>query len=202
MTDAQAHDEIMTVLLAGTETTAGTLSWILHVLSGNPELQREVQREADQVAGPSLPGPADLSALRFTRRLVTEVLRLYPAGWTLGRRPVEETAVADVTIPAGAQVLLNFYGLHRDPEIYADPYRFDPERWQDGETDPPRPHFLPFGLGPHACLGEGFAMSQILTTLAVVFSRYTVRPVPGAVVRPVARITLHPGVVPLIVEER
>jgi len=202
MTDAQAHDEIMTVLLAGTETTAGTLSWILHVLSEDPEAQREVQREADLVAGASPPSPADLSALRFTRRLVTEVLRLYPAGWILGRRPIEEMAVADVTIPAGAQVLLNFYGLHRDPQVYPDPDRFDPGRWRDGETDPPRPHFLPFGLGPHACLGEGFAMSQILTTVAVVFSRYTVRPVPGSVVRPVARITLHPGVVPLIVEER
>jgi cytochrome P450 len=111
-------------------------------------------------------------------------------------------AVADVTIPAGAQVLLNFYGMHRDPAVYPDPDRLVPDRWQDGETDPPRPHFLPFGLGPHACMGEGFAMSMLLSTAAVVFSRYTVRPVPGSVVRPVARTTLHPGVVPLIVEER
>jgi cytochrome P450 len=202
MTDEQVHDEIMTVLLAGTETTAGTLAWILHVLADDPELQGEVQREADQVAGASLPSPGDLGAMLLTRRVVAEVLRLYPAGWILGRRPMQDTTVADATIPAGAQVLLNFYGVQRDPEIYPDPDRFDPGRWRDGETDPPRPHFLPFGLGPHVCLGEGFAMSQILATVAVVFSRYAVRPVPGSAVRPVARVTLHPGVVPLIVEER
>jgi len=202
MTDAQAHDEIMTVLLAGTETTAGTLAWLLHVLAGDPALQLEVQREADAVLGGRAPTAADLGDLEFTRRVATEVLRLYPAGWILGRRPFEDVEIAGVTVPAGSQVLLNFYGLHRDARVYADPDRFDPGRWQDGVTGPPRPYLLPFGLGPHACLGEGFAMSQVLVTAAVVASRCTVRPVPGTVVRPVARTTLHPGVVPLNVEER
>ena len=207
MSDAQAHDEIMTVLLAGTETTAGTLAWLLHVLASDPALQLQVQREADTVLGGRAPTAADLDALEFTRRVATEVLRLYPAGWILGRRPFEDVEIAGVTVPAGSQVLLNFYGLHRDARVYADPDRFDPDRfdsarWRHGATGPPRPYFLPFGLGPHACLGEGFAMSQILATAAVVASRCTVRPVPGTVVRPVARTTLHPGVVPLIVEER
>lgn len=202
MSDAQAHDEIMTVLLAGTETAAGTLAWLLHVLARDPALQDAVRREADAVLGGRTPGAADLAALEFTRSVVTEVLRLYPAGWILGRRPLEGVRIAGATVPAGAQVLLNFYGLHRDPEVYADPDRFDPGRWRDGAGGPPRPHLLPFGLGPHACLGEGFAMSQILAAAAVIASRCTVRPVPGAAVRPVARTTLHPGVLPLIVEER
>lgn len=202
MSDAQAHDEIMTVLLAGTETTAGTLAWLLHVLAGDPALQLEVRREADDVLGGRAPTAADLGALEVTRRIATEVLRLYPAGWMLGRRPVEDVRIAGATVPAGSQVLLNFYGLHRDARMYRDPDRFDPGRWRDGAAGPPRPYLLPFGLGPHACLGEGFAMSQILATVAVVASRCTLKPVPGAVVRPVARTTLHPGVVPLIVEER
>jgi pentalenene oxygenase len=192
----------MTVLLAGTETTAGTLAWLMHVLAGDPALQREVQREADEVLAGRAPTAADLGALAFTRCVATEVLRLYPAGWILGRRPFEDVQIAGTTVPAGSQVLLNFYGLHRDARMYADPDRFDPGRWRGAGAGPPRPHFLPFGLGPHTCLGEDFAMSQILATAAVVASRCTVRPVPGAVVRPVARTTLHPGVVPLIVEER
>lgn len=202
MSDAQAHDEIMTVLLAGTETTAGTLAWLLHVLAGDPALQLEVQREADAVLGGRAPTAADLAALELTRCVVNEVLRLYPAGWILGRRPFEDVRIAGVTVPAGSQVLLNFYGMHRDAQVYCEPDRFDPGRWRDGEGGPPLPHFLPFGLGPHACLGEDFGMSQILVTAAVVASRCTVRPVPGTVVRPVARTTLHPGVVPLFVEER
>lgn len=202
MSDAQAHDEILTVLLAGTETTAGTLAWLLHVLAGDPALHLQVRREADAVLGGRAPTAADLGALEVTRRVATEVLRLYPAGWILGRRPFEDVRIAGVTVPAGGQVLLNFYGMHRDARVYREPDRFDPGRWAGGATGPPGPHFLPFGLGPHACLGEDFAMSQILVTAAVVASRCTVRPVPGAVVRPVARTTLHPGVVPLIVEER
>lgn len=202
MSDAQAHDEVMTVLLAGTETTAGTLAWMLHVLAGDPALQLEIQREADAVLDGRAPTAADLAALKFTRCVVTEVLRLYPAGWIVGRRPFGDVRIAGVTVPAGSQVLLNFYGMHRDARVYSEPDRFDPGRWSDGKAGPPLPHFLPFGLGPHACLGEDFAMSQILVTAAVVASRCTVRPVPGTVVRPVARTTLHPGVVPLIVEER
>jgi cytochrome P450 len=202
MTDEQAHDEIMTVLLAGTETSAGTLAWTLHVLSREPDLQHAVQQEADTVLGGRLPTAADLGSLTLIRRVVSEVLRLHPAGWILGRRPVEDVEIAGVPVRAGTQVLLNFYGLHRDPRAYPDPDRFDPDRWLDPDPEVLRGHYLPFGLGPHACIGEGFAWSQILTTAAVIASRYTLRPVPGSVVKPVARTTLHPGVVPLVLEPR
>jgi cytochrome P450 len=202
MTDEQAHDEIMTVLLAGTETSAGTLAWTLHALSRDPGLQHAVQQEADTVLGGRLPTAADLGSLTVIRRVVSEVLRLHPAGWILGRRPVEDVEIAGVPVRAGTQVLLNFYGLHRDPRAYPDPDRFDPDRWLDPDPEVLRGHYLPFGLGPHACIGEGFAWSQILTTASVIASRYTLRPVPGSVVKPVARTTLHPGVVPLVLEPR
>lgn len=202
MTDAQAHDEIMTVLLAGTETTAGTLAWTLHVLSRDPDLQRAVQQEADAALGGRPPTAADLAALPLTRRVVCEVLRYYPPSWILGRRPIHDVRIADVPVAAGTQVLLNFYGLHHDPAAYPDPGRFDPDRWLNPDPEVLRSYYLPFGLGPHACVGEGFAWSLILTTVATVSARYTIHPVPGSVVKPVARTTLHPGVVPLILEER
>jgi cytochrome P450 len=202
MSDAQAHDEIMTVLLAGTETTAGTLSWVLHVLARDQALQHEVQREVCEVVGAGRPRAKDLSALSLTRRVVSETLRLYPPGWIIGRRPVEDTELAGTTIPAGTQVLLNFYGLHRDPKAYQTPDRFDADRWLDPDPEVTRAYFRPFGLGPHDCIGEGFAWTQMLTALAVITTGYTVRPVPGSVVRPVARTTLHPGVLPLILEAR
>jgi len=202
MTDGQAHDELMTVLLAGTETSAGTLAWLLHVLARDPELQRAVQQEADAALGGRLPAAADLSSLPLTRRVVSEVLRLYPPSWILGRRPIQDVEIAGAPVRAGTQVLLNFYGLHRDPQAYPDPGRFDPDRWIDPDPELLRDYYLPFGLGPHVCVGDGFAWSLILTTVAVIASRYTVRPVPGSVVKPVARTTLHPGVVPLTLEPR
>ncbi|MGH6657173.1 MAG: cytochrome P450 [Actinocrinis sp.] len=202
MTDAQAHDEIMTVLLAGTETSAGTLAWTLHVLAADRELQFAVQQEADTLLGGRAPAAADLGSLPLTRRVVSEVLRCYPPSYLLGRRPIVDVEIAGVPVPAGTQVLLNFYGLHHDPQAYPDPSRFDPDRWLNPDPEVLRTHYLPFGLGLHGCVGDGFAWSLILSTVAVIASRYTVRPVPGSVVRPVARTTLHPGVVPLLLEPR
>jgi cytochrome P450 len=200
MTDAQAHDEIMTVLLAATETTAGTLAWLLYLLAVDPQWQSAVRQESDAVLGGELPGAAALRDLPLIRRVATEVLRLYPPGWVLGRRPIEDIEIAGAPVAAGTQVLLNFYGLHRDPRVYAEPSRFRPDRWLDPGPEALHSHFLPFGLGPHACIGEDFAWSVILSAVAVFAARYRWRLAPGAVVRPVARTTLHPGSVPLLLE--
>lgn len=202
MTDQQVHDEVMTVLLAGSETSAGTLAWLLHILSRDLDLQRAVQQEVDSVLQGRVPQAADLESLPLTRRVVSETLRLYPASWLLGRRALQDIEIAGVPIPARAQVLLNFYALHRDPRAYPDPDRFDPDRWLDPDPEVLRAYYLPFGMGPHVCVGEGFAWSLIMTTLGVIMSHYTVKAVPGSVVRPVARTTLHPGVVPLTIEPR
>ena len=211
MTDAQAHDEVMTILLAGTETAAGALAWALHLVSRDPALQAAVQAEVDAVE-PSVRRPAGVTAahlaqLSLLRRVLTEALRLYPPGWVLGRRPVRDTELAGVRVDAGTQLLLNFYGLHRDPGVFPDPDLFAPDRWSPGDrraADPElvRTHYLPFGVGSRGCVGEAFAWSEMLVVLTVVFSRFTVRPVPGSVVTPVARTTLHPRVLPLTLEPR
>ena len=202
MSDQQVHDEVMTVLLAGSETSAGTLGWLLHILSRDLDLQRAVQQEIDTVLEGRVPRAADLDSLPLTRRVVTETLRMYPASWLLGRRTLQEIEIAGVPVPARAQVLLNFYALHRDPRAYPDPDRFDPDRWIDPDPEVQRAYYMPFGMGPHLCIGEGFAWSLVITTLAVLMSQYTVKAVPGSVVKPVARTTLHPGVVPMTAEPR
>ena len=202
LTAALAHDDLMPVRRAATHTTAGTLAWTLHVLSREPGLQREVQQEIDAVLGGRKPAAADLRSLPLTRRVVSEVLRCYPPGWILGRRPIEDVRLGETPIAAGTQVLLNFYGLQHDPAVYPNPGRFDPERWRGPDPGPLRGHFLPFGLGSRGCIGEAFAWSLMLTTIAAVASRYSFTAQPGAVVRPVARTTLHPDSVPLLLTAR
>jgi len=220
MTDAQAHDEVMTILLAGTETAAGALSWALYLISRDPALQAAVQAEVDalglaartgRAAGPAAGAAsvtaADLSTLPLMRRVLSEVLRLYPPGWVLGRRPVRDTVLGGVAIPAGTQLLLNFFGLHHDPQVYPQPGRFRPDRWlPDGpatvDPDLLRTHYLPFGTGAHGCVGDAYAWTEMLVVLVTVFTRFTLHPVPGRVARPVARTTLHPDVVPLALEPR
>jgi cytochrome P450 len=198
-TDEQAHDEIMTLLLAGTETAAGVMAWTLHVLAGDQELQQRVRDEVLEASGDGgdEPGPLDPRRLALTERVVKEVLRLYPPGWIVGRRTLQDMRLAGATVPARSQVLLNFYGLQRDPAAFPDPDRFDADRWIDPDPAVISAYYLPFGTGPHGCLGEGYAWTEILGAVAAVLPRYRLQPVPGGRVRPVARTTLHPDTVPL-----
>jgi cytochrome P450 len=196
LTDEQAHDEIMTLLLAGTETAAGVMAWALHVLARDSALQQRIRDEVSAVTDGRAPTAAEMRGLVQTERFVKEILRVYPPGWLVGRRPLHELRMYETVIPARSQVLLNFYGLHRDPTAFPEPDRFDPDRWID-----PAPsvasHYLPFGTGPHGCLGEGYAWTEIFGVLCAVLARYRLHAIPGTRVRPVARTTLHPDTVPL-----
>jgi pentalenene oxygenase len=200
LTDEQAHDEIMTLLLAGTETAAGVMAWTLHVLARDQVLQEQVRAEVLEVfdgAGGAAPTITRLRELALTERVVREVLRLYPPGWILGRRTLVDKRIGAEPVPARSQVLLNFYGLHRDPAAFPDPERFDPDRWLAPDPAVVAAHYLPFGTGPHGCLGEGYAWTEILGAVGAVLARYRIEPVPGSRVRAVARTTLHPDTVPL-----
>ena len=197
LTDAQAHDEIMTLLLAGTETVAGVMAWALHVLAHDSALQQRIRDEISEVTDGRAPTAAEMRELVLTERFVKEILRLYPPGWIVGRRPLHDLRMNDTPIPARSQVLLNFYGLHRDPTAFPEPDRFDPDRWIDPDPAVVAAYYLPFGTGPHGCLGEGYAWTEILGVLCAVLARYQLHAIPGARVRPVARTTLHPDTVPL-----
>ena len=206
MTDEQLRDEVMTVFLAGHETTANALTWAWYLLAQNPEAEARLHAELDEVlAGGRLPGPDDVPALRYTEMVVAETMRLYPPAWALGRLALEDHEVGGYTIPRGSLVLVSQYVIHRDPRFWPDPERFDPERFAP-EAKAARPQFayFPFGGGPRRCIGEGFAWTEAVLILATLARRWRARLVAGRAPEVLPRITLRPGPggVPVKIEAR
>jgi cytochrome P450 len=205
MTDEQLHDEVMTMLLAGTETVANTLSWACHLLGQHPECQGRLQAEVDEVLSGHPVGVEELRKLGYTQRVLTETLRMYPATWLLSRRPIADVEIGDHRIPAGSHVLFSPYGLHRDPELYPEPDRFHPDRWLGEHSNPKggsRASFIPFGAGIRGCIGEPFAWTEMMIFLSTLAARRTLRPVRGRWVRPIVWGSLQPDRLSMIVEAR
>ncbi|MET9403179.1 cytochrome P450 [Kitasatospora sp. NPDC002965] len=181
LSDTEVHDQVVALLLAGTETTASQLSWTLRLLTAHPEVLSAVQAEVDA----ALPGgrPArwtDLPHLPRTDRVLTEALRLYPPGWVLLRTCTRETELGGRTLPRGGQVLLSPYVAHHNPRIFADPDRFDPDRWlPDRAAALPRWGFAGFANGPRQCLGADYARAEAVIALATVLARWHPAPAPG-----------------------
>jgi cytochrome P450 len=202
LSDAQVRDEAITMLLAGSETTSTLLSWVFHVLAQRPDLEARLHAEVDEVLGDEPDGPLtfeQLGRLGYTRRLVTETLRLYPPAWLITRRTNEPVTLGRFALPAGANVMFAQYSLHRDPAYYADPEVFDPDRWlPERAKGVPRPAFVPFGAGNRQCIGEGFAWAEAIVVLATVASRWRICPVPGFEVRMMPAATLRPDALPMI----
>jgi len=197
--DAQVRDEAVTMLLAGTETTSTTLSWVFHVLGQRPDLEARLHDEVDEVLGDGPVSFEQIGQLGYTRRLVTETLRTYPAAWLLTRRTNEPVSLGDVVLPAGTDVLFSQYALHRDPALYADPDVFDPDRWlPERAARIPRPAFIPFGAGNRQCIGEGFAWTEAIVVLATMARRWRMRAVPGVPVRMRPAATLRPSRLPMV----
>ncbi len=133
MSNEQVRDEVMTLFLAGHETTANLLAWTWYLLSQHPEVEARLHAELDAVlAGGRLPTVEDIPALRYTEMVVAETMRLYPPAWTVGRLAIEDHEVGGYLIPKGSLVLLSQYVVHRDPRFFPDPERFDPERFTPG----------------------------------------------------------------------
>jgi cytochrome P450 len=195
MTDEQLRDEIMTLFLAGHETTANALTWTWYLLAKNPEVERALTAELDSVLAGAPPTLADLSRLPYAEMVVKESMRLYPPAWGIGRRAIRDFELNGYRIPAGTNVFLLQWLTHRDPRFYPDPEKFDPERWRD---DPvrrgriPRFAYFPFGGGPRVCIGAGFAMMEATLLLASIAQRFRLSLPPGAHVSPLFSITLRP----------
>jgi cytochrome P450 len=164
-TRGEVHDHVITLLLAGHETTASALTWSLYLLSRHPEAQREVQAEADTLNGREVTA-ATLPALRYTRAVITEAIRLYPPAWIIGRTVTADLRLGGWRLPPGSVAAVSPLLLHHDPRWYPHPDRFDPGRWLGGHAPPPRNAYLPFGAGPRACIGEQFAWSEAVAVLA------------------------------------
>ena len=193
MTPEQLRDEVITLFLAGHETTALTLSWTFYLLSRHPDACAALEAEADAVLAGRSPGAADLFRLPFTEAVVSEALRLYPPAYVLGREAAEDTEIGGFPAPRGTTVFMSPWVVHRDPRYFEDPEAFRPQRWLDGLAKRlPRCAYLPFGGGPRLCIGQSFAMMEAVLLLATVCQRFRLTLEPDQPITPFASITLRP----------
>jgi cytochrome P450 len=195
MTDRQLHDEIMTLFLAGHETTANVLSWTWLLLGQNPDVEAKLQEELARVLRGRLPTPADLPQLVYADMVLRESMRLYPPVWVIGRRALAPFRLGEYELPADTNVLISQLIMHRDARYFPEPERFDPDRWN--ASDPrgaslPRFAYFPFGGGPRVCIGAGFGMMEAVLLLATIAQKYRIQLVPGQVVTMQPTVTLRP----------
>jgi len=194
MDDRQLRDEVMTMLLAGHETTSLALSWTYFLLSRHPDVERGIADEVDRVIGGGRPSFAHVDRLVSTRRAIEESLRLYPPAWGFSRQAVGDDEIGGYRVPKGSLVFLIPFVIHRRPALWPDPERFDPGRFTP-EQDAARPKFayMPFGGGPRGCIGNQFAMVEAQLIVASVAQRYRVELAPGQNITPEPLITLRPA---------
>jgi cytochrome P450 len=193
MNDRQVRDEVMTLLLAGHETTSNALSWTWYLLSQHPDAERCLHAELEQVLGGRTPTVEDLPRLTYTRMVLDETLRLYPPAVGFNRKALADDEVGGYVVPANTLIWLSPYITHRHPDFWENPDVFDPERFSP-ERSAGRPHFAhyPFGGGPRLCIGNHFAMMEAQLVLATIAQRYRLRLVPNHQVEPQALLTLRP----------
>jgi len=194
MTEKQLRDEVLTLLIAGHETTANVLAWTFYLLAQHPDAEERMHEEAVAVLGGRAAfAAADLDRLVYTRRVMQEGLRLYPPGWFIGRQAQTDVKLGGYTLPKGAVVLMSQYVTHRDARFFAEPERFKPERWEgDFQDRLPRGAYFPFSAGDRHCIGEGFAWQEALLILATLVERWRFELVPGQNIRPKPSVTLRP----------
>ena len=199
MSDEQLRDELMTIFLAGHETTANALSWTWLLLSRNPEVERKLHQELDEALEGRDPRPADVDRLPYTRCVFAESMRIYPPAFILGRQNLETYRIGEYQFPPGTAFFMCPYVSHRDPRYFPDPERFDPERFRPAAIEQ-RPKFCyyPFGGGNRVCLGERFAWSEGILLLATLAQRFRLKLRPGFEVKHRASMVLRPrGVLPM-----
>ena len=197
----QIRDEAMTIFLAGHETTAMALTWTWWLLSQHRKVEERIRAELDAVLGGRAPTMDDVPALRFTRDVIAESMRLYPPAWVVGRRAIEDAPLGPWIVPKGSIVLMSQWITHHDPRFWREPDAFRPERWANGETDGlPKFAYFPFGGGTRVCIGEAFAWTELILVLATIARRWRFEAAPGLTeLTAQPSVTLRPATaVPLI----
>ena len=194
MDDRQLRDEVMTILLAGHETTSLALAWTYYLLSRHPGTAAGIEEEVDRVIAGGRPSFAHVDRLTCTRRAIEESLRLYPPAWGFSRQAVGEDEIGGYRVPKGSLVFLIPFVIHRRPNLWPDPERFDPDRFTP-EQDAARPKFayMPFGGGPRGCIGNQFAMVEAQLIVASIAQRFRVELLPDQGIQPEPLITLRPA---------
>jgi cytochrome P450 len=193
MVDEQLRDEIITVMLAGHETTATALTWTWYLLAQHPEVEAKLLAEIDTLGG-RLPTMADLAQLPYTDMVVKESMRLYPPAGGVSRQAVEDVTIGSYNIPEGSTIAVSTYVMHRNARHFPDPERFEPERFsKERAAEIPKYAYLPFGAGPRVCIGNAFAMMEARLILAAVLQRYSLKLVPGQNIVPKQLFTTRPN---------
>ncbi|WP_414441711.1 cytochrome P450 [Burkholderia sp. 22PA0106] len=195
-THQEVHDQVITLFLAGIETTAGVMSWTLYLLGRHPAIAERAAAEAFAVLdGATVPQAEHLPALGEIRRAMMEALRLYPPGWLFTRVVTRDTALGPYRLRAGDGLAYSPYVLHRNPALFAEPDRFDPDRWLPERAGAlPEHGFIPFGGGVHKCIGDQFGTTEVLLALAAILTRWRLSPVTAEPVEPIPRrATLSPS---------
>jgi cytochrome P450 len=193
MSDRQLRDEVMTLLLAGHETTSNALTWTWYLLSQHAEVEGRWRDELRTVLDGRLPSFEDLPALPYTEKVLAESMRLFPPAWGVGRRALRDVELGGFVVPTGTVVALAPYVVHRDARFWPEPDVFDPERFTpEAKAARPRFAYFPFGGGARSCIGEPFAWMEGVLLLATLGQRWRLRLAPGHRVEPQALITLRP----------
>ncbi len=193
MSDRQVRDELITLLLAGHETTAIALTWTWFLLATHPHVEERMHAEIVRVLQGRIPTAEDLAELPYTRSVFLESMRLYPPAYVIARRALQEHEVAGYRIPRDATVLMSQFLMHRDARFFREPDFFLPERWASAEIKKlPRFAYFPFGGGPRVCIGEAFALQEGLIILATLAQRWRFRLAGDQPVDILPQITLRP----------
>lgn len=192
LTDEEITDMMVTFFLGGVEAVATLLAWALHLLAQHPSIEQRLHDEVDTVLAGRPATHADLPQLQQTQRIITETLRLYPAGWFLTRTVTSATRLGHYTLPAGTTVVYSPYLIHRRDDLYDHPESFEPDRWDPSRPQPSRDAFIPFGGGSRKCIGDTFGTIEATLILATITARWRLTPVTGQRVRPAMAAALRP----------
>jgi cytochrome P450 len=202
LSGVQVRDEVITLSIAGVETTAAALAWSLCEVSGNPDVEERLHTEVDAVLGRHRVDAGNLAKLSYTAQVADEVLRLHPI-WITARRTKIAVELDGARIPAGADVLISPHVLHRSPRFFDEPLRFDPGRWDNAQTrERARTAAIPFGSGSTQCPGEVLARTEIIVTLAMVCARWRLRLAPGQPITEKPTAAVHPSSLTMIAAPR
>ncbi|HEX8992068.1 MAG TPA: cytochrome P450 [Anaerolineales bacterium] len=194
MGDEQLRSQIMTLMLAGYETTASALTWTWYLLAKHPWALERVRQEALETLHGRLPCYADLDQLPYIRMVLSESLRLFPPAWTLGRRALGEDRIGGYYVPPNTVLAVCVYSLHRHPAFWDEPERFNPERFSpENSAGRHRFAYMPFGAGPRQCIGNNFGLMEAALIIACIAQRFELHLLPGIEAEPQALFVLRPG---------
>jgi cytochrome P450 len=194
LSDRELRDEVMTLFMAGHETTSLALTWSLYLVGIHAGADRALDGELAAVLDGRLPNVGDIPQLRYTEAVVLEALRLYPPAYALSREAIVATSVAGHSLPSRGIAFISIWATHRRPDLFDDPVSFRPERWLEGlARHLPRGAYLPFAEGPRKCIGASFAMQEAILALATIAQRVRLRPVDDQPVRLRPAVTLRPA---------